>query len=116
MDYTKPTSQMLGRFQPWHAGHTALFKEIYKETGQVVIMVRSMEIGDNNPYPPLAVKSTIQQELNMFTYDKDYVIIIVPNVVNIGYGRDVGYTIKQYDLGEEIHQISATKIRDANKH
>ena len=91
---------MLGRFQPWHAGHTALFKEIHKETGQVVIMVRSMEISDNNPYPPLAVKSTIQQELNMFTYDKD----------------DVGYTIKQYNLGEDIHQISATKIRNASKH
>ena len=116
MDYTKPTSQMLGRFQPWHAGHTALFKEIYKETGQVVIMVRSMEISDNNPYPPLAVKSTIQQELNMFTYDQDYVIMVVPNVVNIGYGRDVGYTIKQYDLGEDIHQISATKIRNASEH
>jgi hypothetical protein len=47
----------------------------------------------------------------MFTYDKDYVIMVVPNITHIGYGRDVGYTIKQYDLGEEIHAISATEIR-----
>ena len=89
---------------------------MHAETGQVVIMIRTMAIGENNPYPPQAVKSAIQQELNMFTYDKDYVIMVVPNVVNIGYGRDVGYSITQYDLGEEIHSISATEIRNASKH
>lgn len=111
MNYNKPTSQMLGRFQPWHDGHTALFKKIHAETGQVVIMVRSMKLSDKDPYPPLQVQSVIKTKLNMFTYDKDYVIIVVPNITNIGYGRDVGYTIKQYDLGEEIHAISATEIR-----
>ena len=116
MDYTKPTSQMLGRFQPWHNGHTELFKKMHAETGQVVIMVRSMEMSDKDPYPPETVKSFIQTNLNMFTYDKDYVIMVVPNVTNIGYGRDVGYTIKQYVLGEDIHKISATKIRNASKH
>ena len=39
MDYSKPTAQMLGRWQPFHDGHLALFKEILKKTGQVVIMV-----------------------------------------------------------------------------
>ena len=28
MDYSKPTAQMLGRWQPFHDGHLALFKEI----------------------------------------------------------------------------------------
>jgi hypothetical protein len=41
--------------------------------------------------------------------------MIVPNIVNIGYGRDVGYKITQYDLGEDIHNISATKIRSQEK-
>jgi len=40
IDYSKPTAQMLGRWQPFHDGHLALFKEILKKTGQVVIMVR----------------------------------------------------------------------------
>jgi hypothetical protein len=35
----------------------------------------------------------------------------VPKIVDISYGRGVGYTFTQHDLGEEIHQISATKIR-----
>ena len=41
----------------------------------------------------------------------EYVVIKVPNIVDISYGRGVGYTFTEHDLGEEIHKISATKIR-----
>ena len=34
-DNKHPTSQMLGRWQPWHVGHQKLFEEILKKTGQV---------------------------------------------------------------------------------
>jgi nicotinamide mononucleotide adenylyltransferase len=34
-DWQKPTTQMLGRWQPWHDGHTELFKRALAETGQV---------------------------------------------------------------------------------
>ena len=46
-----------------------------------------------------------------FTYGEEYVIMEVPNIVDISYGRGVGYTFTQHDLGEEMHKISATKIR-----
>jgi len=35
----------------------------------------------------------------------------VPNIVDISYGRGVGYTFTQHDLGKDVHNISATKIR-----
>ena len=35
-----------------------------------------------------------------------------PNIVNITYGRGVGYKIEQEHLGEEIEKISATEIRN----
>ena len=38
-DNRKPTAQMLGRWQPFHDGHYALFKEIVKITGQVCIQI-----------------------------------------------------------------------------
>ena len=117
MDWCKPTSQMLGRFQPFHNGHVELFKRMHAETGQVVIMIRAQELNDNNPYAAGTIKEFIKLKLNMFTYDRDYVIMVVPNITNIGYGRDVGYSITQYDLGEEIHKISGTEIRrNANKY
>ena len=45
-----PTVQMLGRWQPWHEGHTALFKKALATTGQVSIMVRDTEDGGDNPF------------------------------------------------------------------
>ena len=117
MDYSKPTSQMLGRFQPWHKGHTELFKKIYAETGQVIIMIRDTVIDKNNPYHKLEVKEKITLTLinEGFTFCTDFDIMVVPNITNIGYGRNVGYTIKQYKIDAEIEKISATEIRNAIK-
>ena len=119
-DYKKPTAQMLGRWQPWHDGHTALFKRAYEENGQVCIMVRDVEgvdagMGnDDNPFDFLTVKENIIRGLAYagFTYQEEYIILEVPNIVDISFGRGVGYTFTQHDLGEEIHNISATKIRE----
>lgn len=105
---------MLGRWQPWHKGHTELFKKAIQKTGQVVIQVRDMPKDDNNPFDYHEVRLNITNALSAegFVYSKDYEINDVPNIVDISYGRDVGYTFTKHDLGEEIHAISATKIRE----
>ena len=43
-DWKKPTVQMLGRWQPWHDGHQALFKRCVAKTGQVIIQVRDVPV------------------------------------------------------------------------
>jgi hypothetical protein len=126
-DWKKPTTQMLGRWQPWHAGHTALFKKALMETGQVCIQIRDVGgiVGQDagagrtaaqtdNPFDLATVKANIVEALagEGFVHNEDYVIMLVPNIVDISYGRGVGYTFSQHDLGEEIHNISATKIRE----
>ena len=106
MDRRKPTTQMLGRFQPWHEGHTQLFKRAYAKTGQVAIMVRDTGEGwFNEEDTATALKDA------GYTRDRDYEIIHVPNIVNITYGRNVGYKIEQERLDEEIERISATNFR-----
>jgi hypothetical protein len=117
---------MLGRWQPWHAGHTALFKKALMETGQVCIQIRDVGgiVGQDagagrtaaqtdNPFDLDTVKNNIVDALagEGFVYNEDYIIMLVPNIVDISYGRGVGYTFSQHDLGEDIHNISATKIR-----
>jgi len=126
-DWKKPTTQMLGRWQPWHDGHTALFKKALLETGQVCIMIRDVGgiVGDDagagrttnqndNPFDHDTVVENIKQGLARagFTYENEYVILKVPNIVDISYGRGVGYTFTQHDLGNDIHKISATMIRE----
>jgi hypothetical protein len=125
-DYQKPTVQLLGRWQPWHDGHTALFKEALSITGQVCIMVRDVgliidrdagggrtKVQDDNPFGEIQVIENIEKALGKegFENGREYLILCVPNIVDISYGRDVGYTFTEHDLGKEIHSISATKIR-----
>ena len=119
-----PTTQMLGRWQPWHDGHTALFKKALLETGQVCIQIRTVPqdedasagrtmLQDDNPFTVDDVTRNIRVALDKegFTLGEEYIIMKVPNIVDISYGRGVGYTFTEHNLGEDIHNISATKIR-----
>ena len=110
-DNKKPTAQMLGRWQPWHEGHQALFEEIIKKTGQVNIMVRDVKGVGDNPFDFNTVKKNIENAL--LEFKNRIKISLVPNITNICYGRGVGYKIEEIVLSEEIHKISATKIRKA---
>ena len=110
-DWKKETVQMLGRWQPWHPGHRALFERAFAKTGQVVIMIRDCQgWNQSNPFASNQVKDFIKRDLDPL-YQGQYEIMLVPNIINITYGRDVGYKIEQEVFTDEIHNISATKIR-----
>ena len=109
-DNKKPTAQMLGRWQPFHDGHYALFEEIVKITGQVCIQIRDVKGVDDNPFDFETVKKNIEKILNR-KYKNRFKIMLVPNITNISYGRGVGYKIEEIELPEKIQKISATKIR-----
>ena len=119
-DWKKPTVEMLGRWQPWHDGHTELFKRALAKTGQVCIMYRDVggvhagvEGQDDNPFQFEEVKKNIIAGLASYGFEEgnEYVVIKVPNIIDISYGRGVGYTFTEHDLGDKIHKISATNIR-----
>lgn len=110
-DWKKESVQMLGRWQPWHAGHRALFERSIAKTGQVVIMIRDCQgWNGSNPFASNQVIDFIKKDLDPL-YQGQYEVILVPNIVNITYGRDVGYKIEQEVFDDKTHAISATKIR-----
>ena len=110
-DWQKPTVQMLGRWQPWHDGHRALFERAIAKTGQVVIQIRDCQGWQgSNPFAIDQVRYYIRRDLDPI-YQGQYEIQVVPNIVNITYGRDVGYAIEQESFDDAITDISATKIR-----
>ena len=118
-DWKKPTVQMLGRWQPWHDGHRALFERCLKKTGQVIIQIRDVEGSsggkgqDDNPFDWGEVCVNIEKDLEKYGYTRgeEYEIMLVPNITNITYGRGVGYTFDEEVFDDEITSISATKIR-----
>ena len=110
-DWKKETVQMLGRWQPWHAGHRALFERLIAKTGQVVIQVRDVQGWQgSNPFAIDQVKGFIKRDLDPI-YQGQYEIQVVPNIVHIGWGRGVGYTSGEETFHEAITNISATNIR-----
>jgi adenylylsulfate kinase len=110
-DWKKETVQMLGRWQPWHDGHRALFERLIARTGQVVIQIRDVQGWQgSNPFEVEKVKSFIRRDLDPL-YQGQYEIQVVPNIVHIGWGRGVGYTSGEETFDESITDISATKIR-----
>ena len=118
-DSKKPTVLLLGRWQPWHDGHLALFERAFAKTGQVVIQVRDVEGSsggegqDDNPFSYEEISKSIAAKLSLSGYkvNKDFIIQLVPNITNITYGRGVGYKMEQEYFDSDVESISATKIR-----
>ena len=110
-DFKKETALLLGRYQPWHAGHRALFERAITKSGQVIIQVRDCQgWNKSNPFEFDKVEKFIRRDLDPI-YQGQYEIMLVPNITEIVYGRDVGYKISQETFTDEIHAISATNIR-----
>lgn len=104
--WKSPTTLMLGRYQPWHEGHRALYEEAKKSGNQVVIGVRNTGgTSEKDPFEFEKVAELIKQDVpNAF-------VVQMPNIVKIVYGRDVGYSIEKISLGEDVESISATQKR-----
>lgn len=109
-DPQKPTALFIGRYQPFHPGHQRLIEEGLKRVGQVCVAVRDTHgTDDKNPLPFFAVKQRIEAALSV--HAGRFVVIPLPNITNVFYGRDVGYNVERIVLDEATEAISATNIR-----
>jgi hypothetical protein len=105
-DWKKPTTLMLGRYQPWHEGHDALYDSGLERTSQVLIAVRDTQgTSEKDPLSHDQVQHYIDK------YRPGALVMRVPNITNIIYGRDVGYKIEKIELSPDLQEVSATNKR-----
>jgi shikimate kinase len=105
-DWKADSTLMLGRYQPWHEGHRALYEEAKPKNKQTVIAVRHTQgMTDKDPMSFEDVRKNILADV------PDAIVIKAPNFKSIVYGRDVGYSIEQINLSPELQAISATQKR-----
>ena len=83
-----------------------------EDGSNVMASVKGQGWNKSNPFAIEQVKNFIRRDLDPY-YQGQYEIQVVPNIVNITYGRDVGYKIEQEVFDEKTHSISATQIRSA---
>jgi cytidyltransferase-like protein len=110
-DPQRPTALFVGRYQPFHKGHKILIEEGLRRVGQVCIAVRDTHgLDQKNPLPFFAVKQRI--EIALSAHVGRFIVVPVPNITNVYYGRDVGYSVERISLDEESEAISATQVRE----
>lgn len=101
-------SLFIGRFQPLHKGHIYIIQKALDEGKNVLIALRRTEKSETNPYNVKQRKSMIRKA---FPDKKRVVVISIPDIEEVCYGRNVGWGIREIPVPEDIAAISATKIR-----
>lgn len=108
-------SLFIGRWQPLHIGHKALFQQVLDEGGNVCIAIRDVEPDEKNPFSPKDVLANICLEYQELISRGRVRVIVVPDICSVEFGRGVGYDIIEHIPPTEIGDISATKIREQMK-
>jgi nicotinamide mononucleotide adenylyltransferase len=111
----KQYSMFIGRWQPWHKGHRWLIDQRLDEGKNVLICIRDIKPDEKNPYSATEVESNIKKELWQLIGQERVVVMVIPDIESVNFGRGVGYDIIEHIPPQEVSEISATKIREELK-
>jgi adenylylsulfate kinase len=105
-------SLFIGRWQPFHNGHKTLIETVLREGKNVVVACRDTPLSDSDPYTFEERRQMILDEMSQ--WGDRVQVILIPDIGEVVYGRQVGYDVRRLELHPEIEAISATAIREAN--
>ena len=108
----KQYSMVVGRFQPFHDGHKWLVNQCLEDGKNVLICIRDIQPDEKNPFSPEDVQRNIMNELWKLIGEEKVKVMIIPDIESVNFGRGVGYDIIEHVPPQEVHDISATKIRE----
>ena len=109
----KPASLFIGRWAPFHEGHQALIESVLNTGKPVVVAIRDTPPSRDNPFSTSERWSKIQDALSK--WGSLVRIIVIPDIDEVCYGRDVGYGIRKIELTEDLETISGTKKRISSR-
>jgi len=105
----------IGRWQPWHEGHRWLIDQALNEDKKVLLCIRDVPVDEKNPWTAQEILMNLSSELKELLETGRLSIIKIPNIESINIGRGVGYDVIEHIPPADIHDISATKIREQMK-
>ena len=101
----KQYSMFVGRFQPFHAGHRWIVDEILNEGKNVLICIRDIEPDEKNPFSVTEVKANIEQHYDNEVSEGKVMVMVIPDISSIEFGRGVGYDIIERVPPQQIGDI-----------
>lgn len=105
-------SLFIGRWQPLHDGHKAMFQKALDDGENVCIGIRDVQPDDKNPFSAIEVMKNITEYYIDLIEEGRIKVMILPDIASVEFGRGVGYDIIEHIPPAEIADISATKIRE----
>ena len=94
-----------------HKGHRYLFETKINQGIPVLVAIRDVPTDEKNPFTAEEVERMLHKEFFDHLISGMMKIIVIPDIVAICYGREVGYTIEHIEAPEKIQAISATQLR-----
>lgn len=108
-------AMFIGRWQPWHAGHRWLIDQALNEGKSVLLCIRDVEPDEKNPWSAIEIMLNLSNELEELIESGKVKVIIIPDIESVNIGRGIGYDVIEHVPPQDIHDISATKIREQMK-
>ena len=105
-------AMFVGRWQPLHSSHKALFQRALDEGKNLLICIRDGELNEKNPFTAEEVKRNIEDVYALLVNCGIMKVMIIPDIDSVNFGRGVGYDIIEHIPPTEIGDVSATKIRE----
>jgi cytidyltransferase-like protein len=98
----------IGRWQPFHNGHRWLIDQKLSKGTPCLVAVRDIPPDAKNPF---TTAQTVEMLKTAFR-NEDVIIMTVPDIESVNYGRGVGYEINEHAPPKDVGFISATEIRE----
>ena len=108
-------SMFIGRWQPWHPGHRWLIDQRLNEGKNVLLCIRDVTPDEKNPWTAHEIMMNLFEELKDLIQEGRIKIIVIPDIESVNIGRGIGYDVIEHVPPQDIHDISATKIREQMK-
>jgi cytidyltransferase-like protein len=105
-------AMFIGRFQPLHESHQALFQRALDNGKNLLICIREGEVNEKNPFTAEEVKKTVEDTYALLVNSNIVKVMVIPDICSVEFGRGVGYDIIEHIPPTKIAEVSATKIRE----
>ena len=105
----------IGRWQPFHEGHQWLIDQKLKHGKRVCIAIRDVPQDDKNWWSSDEIQKMLEERFDELIKSGMIKVIQIPDIESVNIGRGIGYDIIEHIPPQDVHDISATKIREKLK-
>lgn len=103
-----------GRWQPLHAGHVAMIRQLMNDGNSVVVGIFETPRSMRNPYSVAERIAMFKGEFAEELASGEIEIVTLPWVRAICYGRDCGWDARRVTVPAALEAVSGTAIRNGN--